>query len=251
MGVDSMTGTAAAGKQWALLTNCVLAEQALQRVVDARASEPRLAVLYGRAGEGKSVAIAAAGRSHDAVALQVRSVDTRKTFMQRLSRELALAPRGTLPEMVDDVAEELARSRRPLIIDEMDYLVRNSAIELVRDLHEIANVPILMVGEERLPQKLARWERFHSRVLVWERARALSLKDAQRLAAFYCGGLAIADAWLQEAIRATAGNARRVTVNLNSARDLASRKGWREVTLEGWREARGQFYTGETEPLRG
>nr|WP_249123784.1 ATP-binding protein [Pseudomonas aeruginosa] len=69
--------------------------------------------------------------------------------------------------MADQIAEELAASGRPLIIDEMDHLVAAGQVELIRDLYESSQASILLIGEEMLPTKLKKYERFHGRVLSW------------------------------------------------------------------------------------
>ena len=81
----------------------------------------------------------------------------------------------------------------PLIIDELDHMVKKGAVELIRDIHDGSQAAILLIGEERLPAKLERWERFHGRVLDWVPAQPADLDDCRHLANLYCHNIKIAD----------------------------------------------------------
>ena len=60
---------------------------------------------------------------------------------------------------LDLICEQLAASQRPLILDEADYLVAKAGmVELVRDIYEGSQSPIMLVGEEMLPNKLKKYE---------------------------------------------------------------------------------------------
>src|SRR3569832_2031403 len=106
----------------------------------------------------------------------------------------------------------------------MDYIVDNNAVALIRDLHESSNAAILLLGEERLPDKLKKWERFHSRVLVWMRAQPVSLDDTEHLARLYCRDVEIAPDLLAEVQRLSHGSVRRVAVNVEK-KSAGTRKG--------------------------
>ncbi|MCG9087420.1 AAA family ATPase, partial [Laribacter hongkongensis] len=91
---------------------------------------------------------------------------------------MSIKPCGTIPALLDQICEQLAASQRPLIIDEFDFALRSdSMVELVRDIYEGSQGTILLIGEEQLPQRLKRWERFHSRVMAWIPALPVSLED--------------------------------------------------------------------------
>lgn len=244
--VVRMNRNGSGSKRWTSHINCLLADAALRKVSDATSTAPRLAVFYGRAGLGKSIAMQATAAAHNAVYIAARSIHTRKTFLSALCRELEVDQRGTLPDLFDKACAELALARRALIIDEMDHLVRANAVEMIRDLHEELCIPILMVGEESLPKKLLKWERFHSRVLVWQQAQPTSIDDAKNLANFYCQDLDIAPDLLKAIVSATHGNTRRITVNLEAVRAVCVESGMKGLDLAGWNASGNAFFTGES-----
>jgi hypothetical protein len=93
--------------------------------------------------------------------VQLRSAWSRKTLLEKILFEMGIKPGGTIPALLDQICEQLAASRRPLILDEFDYCAdKHGMIELVRDIYEGSQSSLLLVGEE-LPHKLKRFERFH------------------------------------------------------------------------------------------
>ncbi len=123
-----------------------------------------------------------AANQHSGYCVQANSTWTRKAFLLNVLKEMGITPSKTNYGMADQIAEQLALSGKPLIIDEMDYLVKKGIVEVVRDLYEGSNATVLMVGEEHLPSKLNAWERFHNRVLEWVPAQPCDLGDARALA---------------------------------------------------------------------
>jgi DNA transposition AAA+ family ATPase len=225
--------------------NLDLVRTAVERLTSRAHGLPGLAVLYGPAGWGKTTAALAVANEARAYFVQMRSAWTRKTLLEKVLCEMSIPASGTIPALLDMACAQLAASNRPLIIDEFDYCARSGAmIELVRDLHEGAgSAPILLLGEELLPQKLKRWERFHSRVLAWVPAQPVTLADARALVPIYCPGLDVHDDMLTHLVGLAAGSVRRVAVNLAGIADAAAAEGWRAVDRKTWGEA--PLYTGE------
>jgi len=149
------------------LGNVILAATAMERLINASSHLPKMGVLYGRAGYGKSSAACYLMNRYNAYRIECKSVWNRKTVLTEILRLMGIVPGKTMPDMLDQVCAQLMISGRPLIIDEMDHLVDKSAVEIVRDIYDGSQCPLLLIGEEQLPAKLKRWERVHSRVLDW------------------------------------------------------------------------------------
>ena len=229
--------------------NLELVRTATERLCSRTAGLPGLACLYGPAGYGKTTAAGAVANENRSYFVQIRSAWTRKALLEKILAEMSLRPSGTLSDMLDQVAAQLAASGRMLILDEFDYAVRSdSMIELIRDIYEASQATILLLGEELLPQKLRKHERFHSRVLSWIPAQPVSLADAALLAPIYAPGLRVADDLLDHLVRAASGSIRRVCVNLANVADTAALEGWDSVSLRDWADR--PLYTGEA-PRRG
>lgn len=236
--------------QTAQIHNLELVRTATERLTSRTAGLPGLAALYGPAGYGKTTAALAVANETRAYFVQMRSAWTRKTLLEKVLLEMSIKPLGTIPQMLDQACTQLAASGRMLIIDEFDYCVRSdSMVELVRDLHEGGGAaPILLLGEELLPNKLKRWERFHSRVLSWIPAQPVSVADAEALAPIYCPDVRIGTDLLGHLVKLSGGSVRRVAVNLAAIADTAAVEGWDVVTLGTWGDR--PLYTGDA-PRRG
>lgn len=228
--------------------NLSLCDVALERAIERTGSLPGMVCLYGPSGFGKSVAATHVACRRRAYYVQAKSVWTKKHTLLAILHEMGMQPAKTIPEMLDQAAQELAMSGRPLIIDEMDHLVEKKTVELIRDLYESSHAPILLIGEEQMPSKLKRWERFHGRVLSWVPAEPVTLEDAIKLAPLYAPAVEIAEDLLQHLVDISAGSVRRVAVNLELIADAATAAGAARIDRKTW--GRRELYTGEAPKRR-
>lgn len=206
---------------------------------------PNIGVFSGFSGYGKSMAAQYVWNRTGALFVEVFDFWTRKKFCQAILAELGVArPRGTIGDMMDQIIARLGDDpARPVIIDEADKLVDKNMIELVRDINKAAQVPVLLVGEELLPQKLEQYERVHNRVLEWVLAQPCDLGDARALADFLYPQLTIGDGLLEAICDQTQGKARRIATTLHAAAAFAQNFGLGELTVDNYR---GRVFTGET-----
>lgn len=232
----------------AAIGNLNLCQIALERALSREANLPGLVCFYGPSGWGKSMSATAIANQSRAYYVQAKSVWTKKHFLKAILFEMGIKAAGTIPEMADQVAEELAASQRPLIIDEMDHIVDKNAVELVRDIYESSQAPILLIGEEGLPGKLKKWERFHGRVLAWVQAQAVNLEDARQLRLIYCRDVSVADDLLEHVVQISHGSVRRVCVNLDMIQSESLGMGLDAMDRATW--GRREFYTGEAPKRR-
>lgn len=236
-------------QQVAQIHNLDMVRIAMEKLNGRQMGLPGFACLYGPAGYGKSTALNTVANESRAYYIQMRSAWGRKALLENIMIEMSLASRngkspGTISTMLDQIANQLSASGRPLVIDEFDHCCKSdSMVELVRDIYEASQATIIVAGEEMLPQKLKRWERFHSRVLSWIPAQPVSLQDAQALAPIYCHGLTVAEDLLSHLVGISGGSVRRVCVNLANINEEAAITGWDVVSRADW--GNRPFYTGD------
>ncbi|MGD0564507.1 MAG: ATP-binding protein [Roseiarcus sp.] len=210
---------------------------------------PNLGVMHGWSGVGKSYASIYAQNRTRAVRVEVGESWNRKSFVRAILLECGVAnPKGATADLVGEAIGLLGdEPNRPLIVDEADKLVDKGLIEIVREISEASQVPVLLIGEELLPQKLARVERVHNRVLDWYGAEPCDMEDARHLARIFLANAAIDDELL-EVVRVKAeGRARRIVVTLSGMSDWARNKGVRELNVKNFD---GAVYTGEAPKAR-
>lgn len=229
------------------LANVSICMTAMDKIINRQPHLPGLACFFGPSGFGKSHAAAYTADAKHAVYIECKSTWTRKNFLAAVIKELGLDVPKTLGSMTEIICEELALSGRPMIIDEADHLVGKKAVEVVRDIYDASNTAILLIGEERLPHKLKKWERVHGRMLTFAAAQPASFEDAVSLRNLYCQ-VEVADDLLQKIHAMAKGSARRIGVNLAQIQEEAFNEGWSQVDLKKW--GKRPLFTGDAPKLR-
>jgi DNA transposition AAA+ family ATPase len=230
------------------LRNVAALIELIEKVQGFGFREAGMATFHGPSGWGKTTAVTVAANMFNAHCVMIKSCWHKKHFLRAILREIGLPPKGDNPTMVDEIGAHLARSDRPLIIDDAQYLLRYNMIELARDIFESSHVPVILVGEEELPQKLTKWENIHNRQLAWGRALPCNMSDAKKLAPIYTTGVDVADDLLSAIVDASGGSIRRVRNNLATVRGIAKGRGRRDVDLALW--GNRDFDTGQPPLVR-
>ena len=201
-------------------------------------------MFYGYSGYGKSWAAIYLQNKLQALRVEIGDSWTRLTLMRAILRELGVnEPRGTVAGLTEQAIERLSLpGHPPLLIDEADKLVDKGLVEIIREIHEATQVPIILIGEEELPAKLQRSERTHNRVLVWSAAQPCDLEDTALLAKLYVPqGVSIDHELLDKIRHVSGGRARRICVNLENVVEWAKLQGRDHVDASYG----GTFDTGE------
>lgn len=232
--------------QIAPLANIGVMENAMHRLQNRGPGDPGFVIISGPSGYGKSWAAAHAKARHRAYYLQLDDFVTKKSLLVALCKVLGIrhkgrngetsdaAPRGTTSDLADMVAEQLNLARRTLIIDEFDFAVDKNLVMSVFSLYEKSRASIILVGEEAMPAKLARWEKFSGRVLDTFYAEAISLDDARTLARHKYPEFAFADDLLMHLVEISKGSVRRVNNNLGTVHNEGMSMGWERCDLATW-----------------
>ena len=228
------------------LANIAIAERAISRAIGRGLHQPGLVVMHGPSGYGKSMAAAWVTARNRAYYVQADDYWTKKTMLLDMCKALGISMIGkdkdekkpkalnTVYDLAQAVKTQLEQSRRPLIIDEFDYVVDKNLVEAIRSLYEGSKAAILIIGEEELPQKLEAWERFHGRILDWFPAEPATLGDAQELARMYCPHVTVDDDLLEKLVEKTRGSVRRICTNLETIQEESLGMGWETVNLATW-----------------
>ena len=228
------------------LTNVGLCLALLERAVNRPQTLPGMVVFHGPSGYGKSTAAAFVRNKLNACYVECKSTWTKKALLTEILREMGVAPHKTVYEMYNQICEHLVG--RILIIDEMDHIVDRKLVEVIRDIYEGSQAPMLLIGEEQLPSKLEQWERFHGRILDWQAAQPVGLADVAHLSRLYCPGLDVGEDLLIRIHDLSKGSVRRVCVNLAKVFEEARRSGMKEVCVESW--GARELYTGRAPARR-
>lgn len=195
---------------------------------------PGMATFYGPSGWGKSSAVTLVANEFQAHCVQVMESSTPTDLMETIMEEMGLSKVKGVPKMVRAVGGHLARSDRPLVLDDAQYLLQKKMIGVIRDIYECSQATIILVGEEDLPKGLTKWENVYNRMLAWEPAMPCSLEDVRLLAPIYCKGVEVDPNLLSAIVDASNGSLRRASANLARVQELSRRRGQKIATLETW-----------------
>jgi len=209
---------------------------------------PGLGCFYGRAGLGKTTAGIYATNTMNACHVEALPFGGLKTLLHMIVTELGLQPRRLIPDLFEQAAKELGKTGRPLIIDEADHILATKTIEAVRHLHDKSGAPVILMGEELLPQRLQAWERVHGRMLAWVEAEPATIKDVEHLAKVYAPGVEIAPDLRQMVLESSKASMRYISTNLAAIAEFAAVHGHSRVTRDMWGVQ--AFHTGEPPTLR-
>ena len=234
---------------FAPLRNVALCMTLVNRLIHRAPSLPGLGVMYSPSGYGKSYASIYAQNKTGAIRVEVGESWNRKTLVHALLLELGVsAPRGTIADLTAEAIRLIGDDpMRPVIIDEADKLVDKGMIEIVREIHEHSQAPVLLIGEELLPGKLQKVERVHNRVLEWLPAQPCDIDDCSKLASVFLHNIALADGLAARIVEAADGRARRIVVTLDAMAEWARNTGSKEIPLD-WD---GRLFTGRPPQRRG
>ena len=201
---------------------------------DQHSSSP--AWFSGPSGYGKSFAARYAQNATQGIYVEVKFGWTRKIFLSSLLIELGeTSPRGTCGDMYLEIVKRLGGDpTRPLIIDEADYLLAKGLVEYARDFGDSTGVPVILIGEEKLPSKLKAIEKVDNRVLERVLAVPCDLDDAKTLARLLCPKLNLADDLLAHLLEKTKGRTQRLVNTLNDVRKFARRAGVEQLDVESY-----------------
>lgn len=238
-----MTETGNLYNSVAPLKNVAAVVSLIERIENRAPGLPGMATFFGFSGWGKTTGGIYAANKFQAVLVEVRSAWTAKKLCKSILTELGLKPANTVADMLDQIAESLARSGRPLLIDEADHLVSRRIVQIVRDIHDASGATVILIGEELLPQKLREWERVHGRMLDWVAAQPADMGDLGHLAGIYCPGIVLGQELKQRLLKASTGSVRRISVNLARLNEFALTRGLQKLGAEDFDATR--FFTGE------
>ncbi len=125
---------------------------------------PKLALVYGDYGLGKSQAIMWWADKNDAVYVRATRSMSARWLMNEIATELNLKPYWHIQDTFNLVEAELKRNTKVIIIDEIDYLVEKNTIEILRDLHDLTLCPILLVGMGNADKHISRFPHLVDRI---------------------------------------------------------------------------------------
>lgn len=197
------------------------------------ATEASLMLVTAPAGYGKSQTVDQWAVANGAAYLRAKVEWTPRYFMTELAETLKLDSRGRAKDIFGRIAGVLGGQQIPLVIDEVEHCLRDSAqvLEAIRDLSDLTEVIVILVGMDQVQAKIARHAQISSRIAKVVEFHPATLEDV----AEFCKQLsevAIGADLVAEIHRQSAGRVREIMNAIATVEQTAKRNGKASAVLQ-------------------
>ncbi len=195
---------------------------------------PGMGLLYGAPGYGKTSAAIWLINLVNGVYVRANAFWTPTSMMTALLEEMQMTPLRSCAKMLEKVIELVETHRRPLFIDEADYLlVMPRMLEALRDIHDCTGVPIWLIGMDGIERELSHLKKITRRISQWVEFNPCCLQDTSLLAKKLCEITVTED--LQVKLHAKAnGSIGLITLGLSHIEAEAKRQKWKTIDADQW-----------------
>src|SRR5574344_1986932 len=153
-----------------------------EKLKSAPANLPKMALVYGDYGLGKSQTILWWVTNNDAIYVRCNHKMSPRWLLSEIVEELDEIPCYQSAHLFKQIEDKLKFNTKILVIEEIDVgLNKASAIEVVRDLHDKIGIPIVLVGMSLAEQKLKRFKHIYDRLLRILKFQLLTKSDVQKI----------------------------------------------------------------------
>ena len=136
----------------------------VENLVNKPKNIPKMGLVYGEPGLGKSQTALWLACKYDAIYLRATNLMTGRWLLEELVKELDEIPRFLTSDNFNLVVKKLKLEPKIIFIDEIDYLMNNyKTIETLRDIHDETDCPIIFIGMGLAHRKLERYKHLYDR----------------------------------------------------------------------------------------
>ncbi len=126
---------------------------------------PKLALVYGEHGLGKTHTIMWWAIRNDAIYIRANNEMTQSGLLKAIVEELDERPFFYMQENYKLILKHLKTDPKTIIVDEVDYLIGSkNAIEILRDIQDCTGSPLVLVGMGLVDRKISRLKHFDDRL---------------------------------------------------------------------------------------
>jgi DNA transposition AAA+ family ATPase len=227
------------------ISNVTRLEESFAFVRDNPFNLPRMMLVYGFAGAGKTTATSWLAIQVGAMFLRTSPVWTPSSMLAAIVKELNLFCEKGNEARMEAIVENLIITQRPIFLDDCDQLFNCNQpaklFEMLRYIHDQANVPMVMVGMDKFSGRIGRWEQLARRVSEHVEFLPLAEEDVAQIIN-YCLEVSV-EPQLQKLIHhESKGSCGRVLVALSQVEAFAKRRNLGTVTLMQWESSGRTFF---------
>jgi DNA transposition AAA+ family ATPase len=197
------------------------------------AGDPGMALVVGESGSGKTANVSRMAAQFGAALVTVNAAMGFGGLLRALCGALGVEARRSNAAKFDAIVGSLRAMPRALAIDEADRLRDERCIEVLRDIHDAAGVPVVLAGMPSLARRLAAFPQVERRLAARLEFGRCGADDAARLAAELCEA-DLEPALVERMHALTGGSVGLAVVALGRFERLAREKREKLVTLAMW-----------------
>lgn len=155
--------------------------QAVKAVEQRGAREASLMLVTGPAGLGKSETVDRFAVDANALYLRAKETWTKRGMLVEMAETLRIPTNLSNHEMQARIIGAVGPRQTPIIIDEAEHTVRTTAsiLECVRDISDLTETLVVLVGMETIENRIARYPQISSRIAQVVHFQPLTEKDVQ------------------------------------------------------------------------
>lgn len=143
---------------------------------------PKMGLIYGEPGLGKSQTALWLACKYNAIYLRATNLMTGRWLLEEIAKEMDEIPRYLTSDNFSLIAQKLKQKHQLIIIDEIDYLMNNlKTIEILRDIHDETDCPIIFVGMGLAHKKLERYKHLFDRFSEIVKFETFSVNDLKQI----------------------------------------------------------------------
>ena len=143
---------------------------------------PKMGLVYGEPGLGKSQTALWLACKYDAIYLRATNLMTGRWLLEEIVKEMDEIPRYLTSDNFNLIVQKLKQKPQLIIVDEIDYLMNNlKTIEILRDIHDETNYPIIFVGMGLAHKKLERYKHLYDRFSEIVKFETFSINDLKQI----------------------------------------------------------------------
>ncbi len=136
----------------------------VENLINKPKNIPKMGLVYGEPGLGKSQTALWLACKYDGIYLRASNLMTGRWLLEEVVKELDEIPRFLTSDNFNLIVQKLKQKPQLIIIDEIDYLMNNlKTIEILRDIHDETDCPIIFVGMGLAHKKLERYKHLFDR----------------------------------------------------------------------------------------
>lgn len=190
-----------------------------------------MCLVYGQPGTGKTEVCQKYAADNQYPYIRATNIMSNRGLLSKIVAELGEAPAYSSDALFDQAIEQLLIHPRTLIIDEVDYLCRGGIVEILRDLNDITNVAVVLVGMHEVDKKLKRYRHLWDRLSAVVHFETFDFDDVSGLTEQICEVKLSPDA-VRLIYERSGGKFRRILVWFARAERMARSSGLDFIELE-------------------